>query len=212
MQKIQRLQTILLFLLLGLFFFALTVASSFGREVDPIVGDEISIKSDGTWKFSRIADFGWTSIDFNDGLWGHVVAPSNGVCGVFEPTPHIADPMWASNPVQGESIYFRKKFTLTGPPRGAIIQAVFDDDGDVYVNGSLVLHDRSGTVNMTPLEQDVTSLLHEGDNVIALYAIDTATGCQSAQVAVNLEVTYENHILEVPLFKQTNNAWSNDIY
>ena len=60
MQKIQRLQTILLFLLLGLFFFALTVASSFASEVDPIVGDEISIKSDGTWKFSRIADFGWT--------------------------------------------------------------------------------------------------------------------------------------------------------
>ena len=105
------------------------------------------VVTDGSWKFNRSPGAGWQNVAFGDADWGAAVAPSQGLCASGVPAPHIADPMWAPNPVAFETVYFRKVFALDQLPASAIIYTVFDDVGDLYVNGTLVRTDSSPIVD-----------------------------------------------------------------
>jgi len=204
-----RIKSLIMFLILWAIFFVLGGVSTSAQELP----QSEHVKSDSTWKYSRTEEAWWHSLGFDDSHWGFVEAPSNGLCNALaKPFPHISTPMWAPNPLQGESVYFRKKFVLNEKPDKAVVETVFDDDGDVYVNGTLVRRDRSGTVNEQVFENDVTTLLQSGENVIGIFAIDTRGQCQSAQVRLDLELTYENLVLAVPLMKQLDPLWKDDVY
>ena len=191
-------------------FFTLVVA--FGLVQSAVAADTgiTVVESGRDWKFSRQLETGWTSIGFVDSHWGQTVSPSHGLCN---PTPNSGDfasPMWAPNPVERETVYFRKKFILGGIPETATIKANFDDDGDVYVNGYLLWMDRSGRVNPIPFQSEISQYLHEGANVIALMAIDSLGGCQAAVATLEVNVSFgETVVLDVPLIKQNNLAWAN---
>ena len=93
--------------------------------------------------------------------------------------------MWAPNPVAFETVYFRKVFALDQLPASAIIYTVFDDVGDLYVNGTLVRTDSNPIVDATPMSDDITALLQIGVNVIALRVTDAAGACQAVQATTS---------------------------
>src|SRR3989338_9425327 len=122
-------------------FFLFLVSLVFGFDVPAaaVASEEtITIVSDTSWKWNKTELPDWTSGEFNDSAWQLTAAPSEGLCGpAGNPNPHIADPMWATE-LFHSIIYFRKQFTLDQLPKSATIQTVFDDDGDIYINGTLV--------------------------------------------------------------------------
>lgn len=179
----------------------------------PDDGNITEIVSDNTWKSTNREEAWWHSIGHDDSGWINTASPSNGTCGQYvNLSPNIAQPMWDLTPVVGGHAYFRKKFTLKEKPQKAILTTVFDDDGDIYINSSLIRQDRSGSVNPEPFVDDITQFLNVGDNVVGLYVIDTAEGCQSAQVRVDLTILYDDIVLNVPLTKQDDTQWQNDVY
>jgi uncharacterized protein YjbI with pentapeptide repeats len=155
------------------------------------------VASEATWKFNRAPGTGWQAQPFDETGWGFALAPSDGLCTSGVPTPHIAEPMWAPNPVSGETVYFRKVFTLAQLPSTATIYTVFEDTGDLYVNGTLVRTDSNPVVDAAPMSDDVTSLLQVGLNVIALRVTDVASPCQSVQVALSFVDPITNLALTV---------------
>lgn len=176
-------------------------------------GNVTEIVSDNTWKTSNTEEAWWHSIGFDDSTWNNASSPSNGTCGpnvVLD--PNIAQPMWGLTPVVGGHAYFRKEFNLKELPEKATLKTVLDDDGDIYINSNLIRQDRSGSVNPEPFIDEITQFLNQGNNVIGLYVVDTAGGCQSAQVRVDLTLSYDDHVLNIPLTKQNDAQWQNDIY
>ena len=173
----------------------------------------ITIESGNFWKYSRQLEDGWTNVDFDDSYWGQTISPSHGLCN---PTPNsgdFANPMWAPNPVEKETVYFRRKFFLDKQPESGTIKVNFDDDGDVYINGNLIWSDRSGKVNQIPFQGDISEFLHKGENVVALMAKDSYGGCQAAVAMLEIIIALdEGFQLNVPLFKQNDPLWGMNIY
>ncbi len=203
-------RNVVFILLMGIF--SLTLVQGAGAET---AGSEniTEIVSDNTWKTTKNEEAWWHSIGFDDSHWTNAASPSSGTCGPnITLNPDIAQPMWDLTPVVGGHAYFRKKFTLNEKPEKAVLKTVFDDDGDIYINSNLIRQDRSGSVNPEPFVDDITRFLDSGDNVIGLYVIDTAGGCQSAQARVDLTLVYDDHILDIPLVKQNDTLWGDDIY
>ncbi len=60
-----------------------------------------------------------------------------------------------------------------------IILTFADDDYDLYVNGTLVRSNWDGWASEIPNQDDISSLVQSGDNVVAIKARDTAGTCQS---------------------------------
>ncbi len=141
--------------------------------------------SGNTWKVSRAPGAGWPNSAFDDSTWGLAVAPSQGLCTPGLPSPYIAEPMWAPSPVAGETVYFRRVFSLTSVPSPATIFTVFDEVGDLYINGTLVRTDSNPVVDPAPMSDNITALLHVGLNTAALRVTDSAGGCQSVQVSAS---------------------------
>lgn len=149
------------------------------------------IVSDNSWKFSLTEVSGWFGLDYDDSAWTNSVAPSGGQCdpnviGLLI-NEHGALPMsYESTPW---SIgYFRKIFYLPASPSSGTVRVVLDDDGDLYINGNLVISDHDGHVAGIS-QADVSSYLESGKNVLALKVIDSAGGCQHAQVELEILVS-----------------------
>lgn len=176
-----------------------------------ISAEDILITSDLSWKVSKTAPAGWLEAGFNDVSWPYSKAPSQGTCD-YRPDPaYFTQPMWAPVAHARETAYFRREFLITKPVQSAVLKAGFDDDGEVYVNGTRVLVDRSGKTEKVAMEADVTALLREGQNVLALKGIDSFGGCQWAQASLHIIMDEGNH-LGVPLVKQSDPAWSQREY
>lgn len=149
------------------------------------------IVSDTTWKFSATEVNGWLGAGFDDSSWITTQAPSGGQCapsaiGLLI-NEHGALPMSVSNPNwAGGNGYFRKTFNLSSIPSSASVRVVLDDDGDLYINGNLVLSDHDNHVAGIQQANIPTSDLVSGTNAIGLEVVDSAGGCQHAQVEVTI--------------------------
>jgi hypothetical protein len=153
-----------------------------GTFIATKVTDALQLLSDGSWKFSRTNPANWQQPGFNDSGWGATVGNSSGLCGTH------SGAMWAPNPIEHETIFVRKTFTLASTPENAILTVEFDDDGFVYVNGTLVHANNDGYASGFRSVR-IASLLHPGSNVIAIQATDTAGGCQSIGLSASIIVT-----------------------
>jgi len=145
------------------------------------------VVSDATIKYAETLVPGWQTLAFDDSAWLTVVAPSTGLCTPFwgELIPNSAAlPTWGQNPQQYQTIYARKTFTVQTPV-SATIQTIVDDDFDLYVNGVLVRSDWDGWEDGIH-QDDISSLIQAGVNVIAFKASDTSGGCQKLVFDVTL--------------------------
>lgn len=151
------------------------------------------IISDGTWKFSDSEEAGWLNSGFDDSSWIFVEVPSMGQCG---PNPvgggitengvqniSVSDPNWA-----GATGYFRKTFNLSALPTSASIRALYDDDGDVYLNGNLIISNHDGFIAGIDQETIDPSTFNIGTNVLAVAVDDAAGGCQWLQAELTLQL------------------------
>lgn len=117
------------------------VVSPMSTNISSPIITNFYITSDSSWKYSGIEISGWKDIGFDDNNWLTAKSPSTGLCGgidVILPQGRIAPPMSAQNPVAHSTMYFRKTFNVSSPSTGKA-RVVFDDDGEVYINGRMVL-------------------------------------------------------------------------
>lgn len=130
------------------------------------------------WDGATIADPppGWYAQEYDDAAWGlAVAADASGQATAIAGT----DPLWLTNlpPVSlhEEAMLVRQHFTL---PRGrvtsATLQASFDSNGDIYLNG-VSIGGEAGTGSSGPIltfDVDPALLRLGGDNVIAAIGRD----------------------------------------
>lgn len=153
----------------------------------------------------------WTQLNFDDSSWrnsfeGYQNKTAENVCwanteGTDIPlnVPRIWD--WPNDtPPNGSTganeVYFRKTFSIDSEIVSAGLRIHVDDHFQFYINGKLVAQG-SGIPEVpiiTEPPMDVSSYLHQGQNIIAMRALDghdpcqaTNRGCESA--AVKLEIT-----------------------
>lgn len=198
----RRIFILLLFPLILLIAVFLLAGKAFSQEPETT----ITLKSDSTWKVARNPGVGWATLSFDDSEWGYSIAPSRGLCGGkvdnFE-----GDPMWASEPKNYDTVYFRKKIILEDEPKNAFLKVGMDDDGEVFINGQSVLRSWDGIAGLS--QGDVTTYLHKGENIIALIVYDAYGVCQSAAVFLDVKIPYANdYQLNVPLIKQSTTTWA----
>ena len=92
--------------------------------------------------------------------------------GFLADEPWQAAWIWGPEMPHGSHGWFRRVFTLDGPPDRAIIQCSADDSFTLYVNGTQVAQD--GFWWRTTIHVDVTSLLRAGANTITAYVANAA--------------------------------------
>ncbi len=113
---------------------------------------------DAGWQFTQGDIAGAQATKFNDSSWQHVNLPHS-----FD-TPYFQATSW----YQGYG-WYRRHFTITANQKKARrisleFEAAFQD-AQVYVNGTLVGEHIGG---FTGFIFDITSAVHEGDNVVAV--------------------------------------------
>ncbi len=155
----------------------------FDGKVEAAPHTLVSFHTNSSWKSSDTAQDGWQSVNFDDSMWDQARAeyPNPVAPAVFLPDTLAQsiwhDPLGLSNGANGPlRAYFRHTFMLpadasTAPLIGQL-RMNGDDDYDVYINGLLVLenHDEGGADKVDSL--DFTYALREGENVIAIEAVD----------------------------------------
>ena len=83
-----------------------------------------------------------------------------------------ADCIWYDDQTSAtQFVWLRKTFTISDPVSTAVLQGGIDDDGDIYVNGTLVYSNHNGTAgSFGPI--NVAPYLVSGVNLIAVAAED----------------------------------------
>jgi hypothetical protein len=130
----------------------------------------IVVTTDGSWLAKNTAPgAGWnTSASFDTAADGGWVAASVNI-------PDCAgeqDCIWYDGQFSAtEQAYFRKTFSLDGPAAAASLIGGLDDDGTIWINGSVVYSEFNGLAsNFGPI--DITPYLVPGVNLIAVFADD----------------------------------------
>ncbi|MFZ3083537.1 PEP-CTERM sorting domain-containing protein [Rhodoferax ferrireducens] len=125
--------------------------------------------TDASWKVTAgdPGASGWNSnAAFNDSGWASATELS--------PWPgYVAKVIWSAGgqfSTIETQIWARGIFNLGALPLSAVLNNGFDDDGDIYVNGNLVVSDHNGSAGNS--FADITSHMVIGDNLIAFTAID----------------------------------------
>jgi hypothetical protein len=132
------------------------------------------IATDSSWKVTATDPnpSNWfSSTTFDDSAWQNATelydlnalgypqwSPAKGIWtddGQFS----LNDAMWA-----------RFTFNLDSVPLSALLTNGFDDDGDLYINGTQVVNDHNGSANNS--FADITSYLVAGNNLIAYMVTD----------------------------------------
>lgn len=116
---------------------------------------------------------GWnSSLAFDDSAW------TTSYPGMFFPSfdglPFGT--IWWNASNSGIHGWFRREFTLSGTLVNPRVDAFFDDDGELYVNGNLIFNDNSGSADNALLNFDVAPYLALGTNLIAFHVYDTFGG------------------------------------
>lgn len=131
---------------------------------------QINIVSDSSWKSYNTHQPGWETLDFHDSGW------RNATVGFYYPYPPsawwpgtAAVHMWD---LRGSyTAYFRKSFVLTASVKNAVAKIRVDDGYYFYVNGAYVDSYTAAPWGYAR-SLDITSYLHAGENLFAIYAWD----------------------------------------
>lgn len=156
----------------------------------------VNVVSDATVKYSKTLQPNWEKPDFDATSWSNVVAPSAGTCnpssgGYFPNNPAV--PIWGHNPLaSNETLYFRKEFTIQNPA-SAILRTWIDDQLDLYVNGVQI---RSGASGTGSFQDDITSYLHAGSNVLAFQVRNITAPC--GWLTFDLAIANQTPIVTTP--------------
>jgi len=149
-----------------------------------------NIVSDGNWRVTSPAPpAGWnTSIGFNDSDaagWEYAFKSPSG------------NNIWMRSNLSSDSpgqVWFRKVFVLPAQPASASGTFNFDDDGQVYLNGTLIVNDTGGGATTFNL-QLATNLFVVGTNLIAVHGINTIAPYNNIGVDMALDVSTETSLI-----------------
>lgn len=142
-----------------------------------------NITSNSSWKSSDEMTFGWETIGFDDSKWASAREsypnPESPTTLIFGTTAQYIwyDPTATSNGTTGSNeAFFRFAFDLDIQPdslplTGRSLVSV-DDDYDLFVNGNIVFQNHDGGHAEVVDFVDFTSSLRDGENVIAIHAVD----------------------------------------
>lgn len=126
--------------------------------------------TDSSWKItaSTPSAADWNSnAAFDDSAWQSATELANW-------SGYAAKTIWSSGgqfSTTETQVWARSIFNLSTLPLSAVLDGGFDDDGAVFINGTLVVSDQSGFADHF-LNIDVTPYLQIGNNLIAFTATD----------------------------------------
>ncbi len=125
--------------------------------------------TDSSWKITPSAPAaGWNSNTvFNDSGWQSAT--------VLAIPPYLSgNYIWSSGgqfSTTETQVWARSVFNLSTLPSSAVLDSAFDDDGDIFINGTQVVSDHNGVANANA-SVSIASYLTLGDNLIAFTATD----------------------------------------
>jgi len=130
--------------------------------------------TDSSWMVTA-ADPGATDWNSNPGFDDSSWEAATVLYNVVDTHPLLtaAKGIWSSGgqySMTESQMWARGVFTLATLPVSALLNSGFDDDGDLWVNGTLVISDHNGFANDS--FADITPYLVTGDNLIAFTATD----------------------------------------
>lgn len=143
----------------------------------------LRINSGSDWISNDTLEPGWQKVGFDDSAWPAARAPyPNPSAPQTSMADTLAqsiwhDPLALSDGTTGvNEAFFRYNFTLNFDPDTTPLVAqakvLGDDDYSLYVNGLLVFENHDGGFSSVVDTIDFTYALREGDNVIAIQAVD----------------------------------------
>jgi hypothetical protein len=143
-------------------------------------GADVVVKTDATWKATNPAPpAGWnTDVNFDDSGWSNAFKSPSG------------DNIWLTSNMSGSApnqVWFRKVFTLNGPVSSAVGDFFFDDNGENYLNGHLIINDTGGGATSFNNVVIDPSFFVVGQNLFAIHGIDTVAPFNN--VAANIQIT-----------------------
>jgi hypothetical protein len=142
---------------------------------------DVIVKTDATWKATNPEPpAGWnTDVNFNDTGWSNAFKSPSG------------DNIWLTSNMSAQgpnNVWFRKVFTLDAPVAGALGDFFFDDNGQNYLNGHLIINDTGGGASSFNDVVIDPSFFVVGQNLFAIHGTDTAGPFNN--VSANLQITY----------------------
>ena len=136
----------------------------------------ILVKTDATWAVTATAPTGnWNSaVGFDTSTWQLATVLYN-VSDYLGPS-YTAQGIWSSGgqySTTETSFWARQVFNLSSLPIIATLNAGFDDDADLWINGVQVISDHNGFANnVSVADANLRPYLQLGDNLIAYAATD----------------------------------------
>lgn len=152
----------------------LCAASLLAAVSAPAVAADTLVQTNTAWRVTATAPAsGWnTSASFNDAAWQPATALYN-VSDYLGSAYAGTKAIWTQAgqfSTTDTTIWGRTVFSLGAAPQSAMLEYGIDDDGDIWVNGTLVVSDHNGIANGG--FADVSPYLVAGNNVIAFTATD----------------------------------------
>ena len=147
------------------------------------------IDTDASWLAKNSTPgAGWnTSFAFDTGADGGWQAASNNAVPPFPCSVDGCMIWWDGQFSATEQTWFRRTFVLDGPVASAFIQGGFDDDGTIWVNGTIVYDVFDGTAGpFGPI--DIAPYLVPGNNLIAVFADDNLAFGSNHQFTARLTI------------------------
>lgn len=150
---------------------ALALAGAIGAA--PVSAATLA-KTDASWTVTATAPTGsWNSaVGFDTSTWQAATTLYN-VADYLGPG-YTAQGIWSSGgqySTTETSLWARQVFNLSALPISASLNAGFDDDADLWINGVQVISDHNGSANNVSVA-DLLPYLTLGDNLIAYAATD----------------------------------------
>jgi hypothetical protein len=141
---------------------------------------DVTVVSDSTWKVTNPAPpTGWNSnAAFDDSTWLNAVE---------NPNNHNIWMISLQSSLGPNQIWARKVFNLPAPVASAIGHFGFDDNGQLYLNGHLLIDDTGGGATVFNNFEIDPSLFVLGDNLLAMHGVDTIAPFNSLNA--NLPIT-----------------------
>jgi hypothetical protein len=142
---------------------------AFGVDVSAPGAHDVEVVSDDTWRTSKTSPpAGWnTNVNFDD-------SDAAGWQSAFK-SPS-GNNIWYGSNKSGQSpnnAWFRHVFTLNGPVSSASATVFFDDNGQFYLNGHLLVDDTGGGASSFDLTSIDPSFFVIGENLLAVHGVDT---------------------------------------